>query len=167
VNKRPYRYTHQLKSEIERQVNKMLSSGVIRTSSSAFSLPIILVRKKDNTWRIVVDYRHFNALTIKSKYPVLIIDELLDELAGSSWFSKLYLRAGYHQIRLAPGEEYKTVFQTHHSQFEFTVMAFGLTGALATFLSAMNDNLKDFLHKFVLVFFDDILIYSQNYQEHI
>jgi hypothetical protein len=167
VNKRPYRYTPQLKSEIERQVNEMLSSGVIRTSSSAFSSPIILVRKKDNTWRIVVDYRHLNALTIKSKYPVPIIDELLDELAGSSWFSKLDLWAGYHQIRLAPGEEYKTAFQTHHGQFEFTVMAFGLTGAPATFLSAMNDTLQDFLRKFVLVFFDDILIYSKNYQEHI
>jgi hypothetical protein len=98
---------------------------------------------------------------------VPIIDELLDELAGSSWFSKLDLRAGYHQIRLAPGEEYNTAFQTHHDQFEFTVMAFGLTGAPATFLSAMNDTLQDFLRKFVLVFFDDILIYSKNYQEHI
>jgi hypothetical protein len=125
------------------------------------------VRKKDNTWRIVVDYRHLNALTIKSKYHVPIIDELLDELVGSSCFSKLDLRAGYHQIRLAPGEEYKTTFQTHHGQFEFTMMAFGLIGAPATFLSAMNDTLKDFLRKFVLVFFDDILIYSKNYQEHI
>jgi hypothetical protein len=91
VNKRPYRYTPQPKTEIKRQIKEMLASGVIRTSSSAFSLPIILVRKKDSTWRIVVDYQHLNALTIKSKYHVPVIDELLDELAGSSWFSKLDL----------------------------------------------------------------------------
>jgi hypothetical protein len=114
-----------------------------------------------------MDYMHLNALTIKSKYPVPIIDELLDELAGACWFSKLDLRAGYHQIRLAPGEEFKTAFATHHGQFEFTVMAFGLTGAPATFLSAMNDTLKDYLCKFVLVFFDDILIYSTSYDDHL
>jgi hypothetical protein len=167
VNKRAYRYTPQLKDEIEKQIQEMLASGVIRISTSAFSSPIILVRKKDNSWRIVVDYRHLNALTIKSKYPVPVIDELLDELAGACWFSKLDLRAGYHQIRLAPGEEFKTAFATHHGQFEFTVMAFGLTGAPATFLSAMNDTLKDYLRKFVLVFFDDILIYSSSYDDHL
>ncbi|KAK1608406.1 hypothetical protein QYE76_032079 [Lolium multiflorum] len=167
VNRKPYRYTPQLKTEIEKQIAEMLASGVIRISTSAFSSPIILVRKKDGSWRIVVDYRHLNALTIKSRYPVPVIDELLDELAGASWFSKLDLRAGYHQIRMAPGEEYKTSFQTHHGQFEFTVMAFGLTGAPATFLSAMNDTLSDYLRKFVLVFFDDILIYSTSYTEHL
>jgi hypothetical protein len=91
VNKKPYRYTPQLKTEIERQIKKMLDSGVIQISNSAFSSPIILVRKKDGSWRIVVDYRHLNALTINSKYPVPVIDELLDELAGARWFSKLDL----------------------------------------------------------------------------
>jgi transposase InsO family protein len=167
INKKPYRYTPQMKDEIEKQIKEMLTSGVIRISTSAFSSPLILVKKKDHTWRPVVDYRHLNALTVKSKYPVPVIDELLDELAGSCWFSKLDLRAGYHQIRMAPGEEFKTAFSTHQGQYEFTVMAFGLTGAPATFLSAMNDTLKEFLRKFVLVFFDDILIYSTSYEKHL
>jgi hypothetical protein len=103
-----------------------------------------------------------NTLTIKSKYPVPIIDELLDELSGACWFSKLDLRAGYHLIRMAPGEEFKNAFQTHQIG-----MAFGLTGAPATFMSAMHDTLKEFLRKFVLAFFDDILIYNSSYPEHL
>jgi hypothetical protein len=102
VNKRAYRYTPQLKDEIEKQIQEMLASGYHPDQHKCFLVSNILVRKKDNSWRNVVDYRHLNALTIKSKYPVPIIDELLDELAGACWFSKLDLRAGYHQICLAP-----------------------------------------------------------------
>jgi hypothetical protein len=108
-----------------------------------------------------------NALTIKGKYPLPVIDELLDELAGSKWFSKLDLKAGYHQIHLAPGEEHKTAFPTHNGHFEFKVMAFGLTGAPATFQHAMNASLAEVLRKFAVVFFDDILIYSPSYTEHL
>lgn len=112
----------------------------------------------------MIDYRYLNALTKKGKYPSPVIDELLDELFGACWFCKLDLRAGYHQIRLAPGEESKTAFQTHHGHFEFKVMSFGLTGAPGTFQRAMNDTLGPVLRKCAIGFFDDILIYSKTYE---
>ncbi|XP_066341079.1 uncharacterized protein [Miscanthus floridulus] len=140
VYSRPYRFSPAIKDEVENQ---------------------------DDTWRFCVDYRQLNAITVKGKYPVPIIDELLDELSGSSWFTKLDLRSGFHQILLKPGEEFRTAFQTHFGQFEFRVMPFGLTGAPGTFQDAMNSTLAPFLRKFVLVFFDDILIYSKSYEEHL
>jgi hypothetical protein len=167
VSVRPYRVAPELKDEIERQIKELLSQGVIVHSNSAFGSPVLLVKKEENAWRLVVDYRQLNALTVKGKYPLSVIDELLDELAGAQWFSKLDLKAGYHQIRLAPGEEYKTAFQTHNGQYEFRVMAFGLTGAPSTFQHAMNDTLAPVLRKFAVVFFDDILVYSTTYQEHL
>jgi hypothetical protein len=105
-------------------------------------------------------------LTVKSKYPLPIIEELLDELSGALWFSKLDLRAGYHQIRLALGEEYKTAFSTHSGHFQFNVMAFGLTGASATFQAVMNEMLAPVLRKCAIVFFDNILVYSPTYEAH-
>jgi hypothetical protein len=175
VSMRPYRVAPELKSEIERQIQELLQQGVISHSSSPFASPVLLVKKVDKTpeapilpaWRLVVDYHHLNALTVKGKYPLPVIDELLDELSGACWFSKLDLRAGYHQIRLAPGEEPKTAFQTHNGHYEFKVMAFGLTGAPATFQHAMNASLAPVLRKFALVFFDDILVYSKSYEEHL
>lgn len=167
VNIRPYRFSPDMKDEIESQVNEMLQSGLIQHSSSAFSSPVLLVKKKDNSWRFCVDYRHLNALTLKSKYPVPIIDELLDELFGAAWFSILDLRAGFHQILLKDGEAHKTAFQTHVGHYEFRVMAFGLTGAPGTFQRAMNHTLAPLLRKCVLVFFDDILIYSATLTDHV
>lgn len=108
-----YCYSPKLKTEIEEQVSELLKHGMIQPSTSPFSSPVLLVRKKDNTWRMCVDYRMLNALTIKSKFPIPVIDELLDELASARWFTCLDLRTGFNQIRLAPGEEYKTTFQTH------------------------------------------------------
>ena len=166
---RPYRLPPALEDEMEKQVQEMLTSGIIRHSNSPFSSPMILVQKKDKTWRPVIDYRHLNVLTVKSKFPIPIIDELLDELAGSCWFSKLDLRAGYHQIRLAPGEEFKTAFQTHSDHYEFTVVAMGLTGAPNTFQGAMNTDLAPVLRgedPCVVCFFDDILVFSIDLQEH-
>jgi hypothetical protein len=157
---RPYRYPPALKDEIEKQVQEMLAHGVIQKSRSPFASPVLLVKKKDRSWRFCVDYRYLNAMTAKSKYPVPIFDQLMDELVTTKWFSKLDLRTGYHQIRLLPGEEPKTTFQTHMGHFEFRVMAFGLTGAPNTFLDAMNTTLAPVLRKCALVSFDDILIYS-------
>ena len=144
----------------------MLTSGIVQPSQSHFSSSVLLV-KKDGMYQFCVDFRHLNAITVKAKYPVPVIEELLDELHGASWFSTLDLTAGYHQIRLKTGEEHKTAFQTHTGQYEFRVMAFGLTGAPATFLKAMNITLGPLLRKCVLVFFDDILIFSRTLEEHI
>lgn len=128
---------------------------------------MLLVKKKGGEWRMVVDYRMLNAITITGKFPVPVIDVLLDELSGAAWFTKLDLRAGYHQIRLAPGEEYKTAFSTHIGHYEFNVLAFRLSGASGTFQGSLNTTLKPVNRKNTLCFFDDILVFSKTYQEHL
>jgi hypothetical protein len=167
VSMRSYKYPPALKDRIERQVETMLQQGVIRPNSSSFSSPVLLVRKKDGSYRFCVDYRYLNALTLKSKFPIPIFDQLIVELAGASWFSTLDLIVGYHQVRLQPREEFKTSFQTHTSHFEFVVMPFGLSGAPGTFQGAMNTTLAPLLRKCVLVFFDDILVYNKSYVDHL
>lgn len=166
VKVRPYRYSPIQKSEIEKQLKQMLSQGVIRPSASPFASPVLLVRKKDGTWRFCVDYRYLNAITVKHKYPMAVVDELLDELAGSQWFTKLDFRSGYHQIYMVAGEKYKTTFRTHNDMFEFLVVPFGLTNAPATFQSFTNIIFAELLRKGVLIFMDDILIYSKTLEEH-
>lgn len=145
----------------------MLVQGLIHQSFSAFSSLVLLVKKANNSWWFYVDYRALNAIIVKDAFPIPIVDELLDELHGAKFFTMLELCLGYHQVHMQPNDINKTVFQTHGNLYEFLVMSFRLCNASMTFQALMNNMLRSYVHHFVHVFFDDILIYSASWAYHL
>jgi len=167
VNVKLYRYPHSQKCELEKQVKELLDKSKIQPSTSLFSSSVLLVRKKDESWRCCVDYRALNVVTIRDRFPMPTVDELLDELGGATWFSKLDLRQGFHQILMHPEDIAKTAFRTHHGHYEYQVMSFSLCNAPSMFQATINTLLGPFLRCFVVVFFNDILVYSSSLPQHV
>nr|GEV18306.1 putative reverse transcriptase domain-containing protein [Tanacetum cinerariifolium] len=166
VVKSPYRLAPSEMSKLSNQLKELYENGFIRPSHSLWGAPMLFVKKKDGAMRMCIDYKELNKLTIKNHYPLTIIDNLFDQLQGVCCFSKIDLRSGYHQLRVQEEDISKTVFRTRYGHFEFTVMPFGLTNAPAIFMDLMNRVGKPYLDKFVIVFIDDILIYSKLEEEH-
>eukprot|EP00253_Pinus_taeda_P021737 PITA_21737 len=154
-------------TKIKKQVQELLEKGFIRPSTSPCGSPIVLMRTKDGLWRMCIDYRALNKITIKNHYLLPHIDYLLDQLKEAVYLSKLDLHSGYHQVRVAEQDAWKTTFQKKQGLYEWLVMPFGFTNALATFMRLMNDVLKPFLDDFVIVYLDDIMIFSKTWEEHL
>jgi hypothetical protein len=166
IAQRPYRMNAEELVELKKQLNNMLQKGLIRPSASPWGSPVFFVDKRDGTIRLCVDYRRLNEVTIKNKYPLPKIEDLFDQLNGARVFSKIDLRIGYHQLKVRESDIPKTAFTTRYGLFEYTVMSFGLTNAPAYFMNLMNKIFMKYLDKFVVVFIDDILIYSKTEEEH-
>ena len=165
--KRAYRLSPDELKELHTQLTDLLRSGYIRPSKSPYAAPVIFVKKASGEMRLCVDFRALNEITIRNRYPLPLIDELLDKLKGAKYFSKLDLASGYFQIRVADKDVPKTAFTTRYGLFEWLVMPFGLQGAPATFMSMMNSTFHDYLDKFLAVYLDDFLIYSATFEEHL
>ncbi|GKF15128.1 putative reverse transcriptase domain-containing protein, partial [Tanacetum coccineum] len=152
--------------ELSDQLQELADQGFIRPSTSPWGATVLFVKKKDESFRMCIDYRELNKLTVKNRYPLPRIDDLFEQLQGSSVYLKINLRSGYHQLRVRDEDISKTAFRTRYEHYEFQVMPFGLTNAPAIFMDLMNYVCKPYLDKFVIVFIDDILIYSRNKEEH-
>jgi hypothetical protein len=166
ISKRPYRMPPNELAALKIQLQDLLDKGYISPSASPWGCPALFVKKKDNNLRLCVDYRPLNTVTIKNKYPLPCIDILFDQLAGAKVFSMIDLRSGYHQIKIRPSDIPKIAFSTRYGLYEYLVMSFGLTNAPAYFMYLMNSVFMQELDQFVVVFIDDILIYSKNPKDH-
>ncbi|KAA0043063.1 ty3-gypsy retrotransposon protein [Cucumis melo var. makuwa] len=166
ISRAPYRMAPAELKELKVQLQELLDKGFIRPSVSPWRAPVLFVKKKDGSMRLCIDYRELNKVTVKNRYPLPRIDDLFDQLQGATVFSKIDLRSGYHQLRIRDGDIPKTAFRSRYGHYEFVVMSFGLTNAPAVFMDLMNRVFKDFLDSFVIVFIDDILIYSKTEAEH-
>ncbi|GJU45441.1 putative reverse transcriptase domain-containing protein [Tanacetum coccineum] len=166
VARAPYRLAPSEMQELSNQLQELSDRGFIRLSTSPWGAPVLFVKNKDRSFRMCIDYWELNKLTVKNRYPLSRIDGLFDQLQGSSVYSKINLRSGYHQLRVRDEDIPNTAFKTRYGHYEFQVMPFGLTNAPAVFMDIMNCVCKPYLDKFVIVFIDDILIYSHNKEEH-
>ena len=166
ISMTPHRMTPVELQELRVQLQELLNKGFIRLSTSPWGAPVLFAKKKDKTLRLCIDYRQLNRVTIKNRYPLLRIDDLFDQLRGTRVYSKIDLRTGYQQLRVRETDIPKTAFMTRYGHFEFTVMPFGLTNAPVAFMDLMHRVFQPYLDQFVVVFVDDILIYSQSEWDH-
>ena len=166
ISMTPHRMAPVELQELKVQIQELLGNGFIKPSTSPWGSPVLFAKKKDKTLQLCIDYRQLNRVTIKNRYPLSMIDDLFDQLKGARVYSKIDLRTGYHQLRVREADIPKIAFRTRYGHFEFTVMPFGLTNAPAAFMGLMNRVFQPYLDQFVVVFVDDILIYSQSEVEH-
>ncbi|XP_019092317.1 PREDICTED: uncharacterized protein LOC109129132 [Camelina sativa] len=153
-------------AELKKQLGELMEKGLVRPSSSPWGAPVLFVKNKDGTFRLCIDYLGLNKVTVKNRYPLPRIDELLDQLRGATYFSKIDLASGYHQIPIEESDIRKTAFRTRYGHYEFVVMPFGLTNATAVFMKLMKNVFREYLDEFLIVFIDDILVYSKSKDEH-